>query len=330
METQGPHPATSNLSERRRIILPVRYPLHWKQYELIDSGNGLKWEQFGERILQRPEPQALWSPSMSLTSLRTMTHWRFEPGGSRNGAWISQSRSSNGRSSAWDQSASDRWPIAYQSPALNLRFHLAMTAFKHVGLFPEQADNWEFIVRSLKAMPTGAKALNLFAYTGGASLAAAQAGAQVFHLDSVRQVVDWARRNADLSSLCGLHWVVEDARKFVQREIKRGHVYDAILLDPPAYGIGSSGERWKLEDQLSALLDEVRQLLNPQRHALLLNAYSLGLSPLILQAMLSPLYTDAELECGETALRDRQGRLLPLGIYARAVKGLTGIHDAMA
>ncbi len=311
--------------ENDGLILPVRYPKHWKQYELIDSGNGLKWEQFGAKILQRPEPQALWSPSSSLASLRSMTHWRFEPGGSRNGSWIPHERTGKGqqgRSSVEAGLDSDRWPITYQSQALNLRFHLAMTAFKHVGLFPEQADNWEFIASAVKALPAGAKVLNLFAYTGGASLAAAQAGAQVYHLDSVRQVVDWARRNADLSGLSGLHWVVEDARKFVQREMKRGHVYDAVLLDPPAYGIGSSGERWKLEDQLGALLDEVKQLLHPQRHAMLLNAYSLGLSPLILRAMLSPSYPDKDLECGETALQDRHSRLLPLGIYARATKGL--------
>lgn len=327
MKESGLHSGLPRLSERPQVTLPVRYPGHWEQYELIDSGNGLKWEKFGERILQRPEPQALWSPSLSLASLRNMTQWRFESGGSRNGSWIPQSRGGRGRPGSADQLAGDRWPIVYQSPALHLRFHLAMTAFKHVGLFPEQADNWEFIAKSVKALPTGAKVLNLFAYTGGASLAAAQAGAQVFHLDSVRQVVDWARRNADVSGLNGLHWVVEDARKFVQREIKRGHVYDAVLLDPPAYGIGSSGERWKLEDQLAALLDEVKQLLHPQCHILLLNAYSLGLSPLILQAMLSPHYSIKDLECGETALRDSQGRLLPLGIYARAVRGLEGMLD---
>lgn len=310
--------------EHDGLLLPVRYPKHWKEYALIDSGNGLKWEQFGARILQRPEPQALWSPSSSLTALRSMTHWRFEPGGSRNGSWIPQHRTGkgSGHSSADGAMGSERWPITYQSPTLKLRFHLAMTAFKHVGLFPEQADNWEFIASAVKALPAQSKVLNLFAYTGGASLAAAQAGAQVYHLDSVRQVVDWARRNADLTGLAGLHWVVEDARKFVQREIKRGHVYDAILLDPPAYGIGSSGERWKLEDQLGALLDEVKQLLHPQRHAMLLNAYSLGLSPLILRAMLGPSYADKDLECGETALQDHHGRLLPLGIYARATKGL--------
>jgi 23S rRNA (cytosine1962-C5)-methyltransferase len=310
------------MMENDRLFLPVRYPHYWKQYELIDSGNGLKWEQFGAKILQRPEPQALWSPSSSLASLRSMTHWRFEAGGSRNGSWVPQFRGTQGRPSSEDRVASERWPITYQSPALNLRFHLAMTAFKHVGLFPEQADNWEFIASAVKALPSGSKALNLFAYTGGASLAAAQAGAQVYHLDSVRQVVDWARRNADFSGLNGLHWVVEDARKFVQREIKRGHVYDAVLLDPPAYGIGSSGERWKLEDQLGSLLEEVVQLLHPQRHCLLINAYSLGLSPLILRAMLGTRYADSDLECGETALKDRQERLLPLGIYARAIKGL--------
>jgi 23S rRNA (cytosine1962-C5)-methyltransferase len=303
---------------------PVRCPDYWQDYSLLDSGNGYKWEKFGDRVLQRPEPQALWSPSGSLASLRALTQWRFDPAGSRQGAWVG-----NGAGAR-----ADRWPLSYRSPRLHLRFQLALTGFKHVGLFPEQADNWEFIASALAAWtaeeaasgktPKAPRVLNLFAYTGGASLAAAQAGASVFHLDSVRQVVDWARRNADESGLNGLHWVVEDARKFVQREIRRGHCYDAVLLDPPAYGIGTSGERWKLEDQLAELLDEVRQLLDPQRHFLLVNAYSLGLSPLILHNLLASEYPVNHLDCGETALKDPHGRYLPLGIYARAVKGLQG------
>ena len=298
-------------------VLPLRYPQQWKDYALLDSGNGLKWERFGERILQRPEPQALWAPVESQAALRKSAHWRFEAGGSRSGQWLGNGPGATG----------DRWSLSYQSPALKLRFQLAMTAFKHVGLFPEQADNWEFIAGILKNWTGGPRetggprVLNLFAYTGGASLAAAASGAKVYHLDSVRQVVDWARRNADLSGLDGLHWVVEDARKFVQREIKRGHFYDAVLMDPPAYGIGSSGERWKLEDQLQDLLEEVRQILVPERHALLVNAYSLGLSPLILRSLLGRWYKNEEMECGETALEDRHGRFLPLGVYARVVRG---------
>jgi 23S rRNA (cytosine1962-C5)-methyltransferase len=292
-------------------VLPLRYPQLWKDYALLDSGNGLKWERFGDRVLQRPEPQALWAPVESQAALRKSTHWRFEAGGSRSGQWLGSGPGTAG----------DRWSLSYQSPALKLRFQLAMTAFKHVGLFPEQADNWEFIAGVLKNWTGGPRVLNLFAYTGGASLAAAASGAQVYHLDSVRQVVDWARRNADLSGLDGLHWVVEDARKFVQREIKRGHLYDAVLMDPPAYGIGSSGERWKLEDQLQDLLEEVRQILVPERHAMLVNAYSLGLSPLILRSLLGRWYKNQEMECGETALQDRHGRFFPLGVYARVVRG---------
>ncbi|MFM7497544.1 MAG: class I SAM-dependent methyltransferase [Bacteroidota bacterium] len=293
-------------------VLPLRYPSHWKEYALLDSGNGLKWEKFGDRVLQRPEPQALWAPVETQAVLRKATQWRFEAVGGRQGQWLGPVQGDRG----------DRWNVNYRSPSLNLRFQLAMTAFKHVGLFPEQADNWEFIAKVLRSWSSKPKVLNLFAYTGGASLAAAAAGAQVYHLDSVRQVVDWARRNADLSGMEGLHWVVEDARKFVQREIKRGHVYDVVLMDPPAYGMGSSGERWKLEDQLQDLMEEVRRILVPQKHALLVNAYSLGLSPLILRSLLSRWYKSNEMECGETALQDRHGRYLPLGVYARVVRGL--------
>lgn len=297
-------------------VLPLRYPSHWSEYALLDSGNGLKWEKFGDRVLQRPEPQALWAPVETQAMLRKATHWRFEAAGGRQGQWVGSVHGNSG----------DRWNVNYRSPSLKLRFQLAMTAFKHVGLFPEQADNWEFIAKVLRSWTGKPKVLNLFAYTGGASLAASAAGAQVYHLDSVRQVVDWARRNAELSGLDGLHWVVEDARKFVQREIKRGHVYDAVLMDPPAYGLGSSGERWKLEDQLQELMEEVRRILVPQKHALLVNAYSLGLSPLILRALLARWYQATEMECGETALMDRHGRYLPLGVYARVVRGLEPRH----
>lgn len=176
---------------------------------------------------------------------------------------------------------------------------MALTGFKHIGIFPEQANNWEFISNSVKKLGGKPNVLNLFAYTGGASLAAKQAGADVIHLDSVKQVVSWSRQNMELSGLTDIRWLIEDARKFVQREVKRGRVYQGIMLDPPAYGLGPNGERWKLEEQLSDMMEDVYKLLDPERHFLVVNAYSLGLSSLILRSWFEKYYQTKSFETGE-------------------------------
>jgi 23S rRNA (cytosine1962-C5)-methyltransferase len=199
-------------------------------------------------------------------------------------------------------------------------FRLGMTAFKHIGLFPEQAANWDFIYdRILGLKQADPKVLNVFAYTGGASLVAAAAGASVVHVDAVKQVVNWARDNAEANGLKTIHWIVDDALKFVQREVRRGHVYQGLILDPPAYGRGPAGEKWILEQHLPVLLDACRQLLDPAEGFVVLNLYSMGFSSII-AANLLEYYFDrphSTLEYGELVLTDRQGFRLPLSVYAR-------------
>lgn len=282
-------------------------PQHWKQYELIDCGNFEKLERFGNYVLARPEPQALWDKQMDRRQWDASLDARFTQKSSHSGNWNKISK------------VPDNWQIEYGFKEHKLRFKLALTAFKHVGIFPEQAENWDFIINSINSFKTKQpKVLNLFAYTGGASLAAKAAGADVVHVDSVKQVVGWARENMELSGLSDIRWTVEDALKFVQREVKRGKKYNGIILDPPAYGIGASGERWKLEDSINDLLKEVTQLLDPEEYFMVLNTYSLGFSALIIENLIDinfPQFKNRE--TGELYLQAKSGVKLPLGVFAR-------------
>ncbi|MBQ6044529.1 MAG: class I SAM-dependent methyltransferase, partial [Bacteroidales bacterium] len=226
----------------------------------------------------------------------------------------------------------DQWYIAYRSPDqdLKIRLRLGLTSFKHVGVFPEQAPNWEYIYENTirlmqktdaEGMPRP-KVLNLFAYTGAASLAAKAAGADVTHLDSVRQVVTWAKENMEASGLDGIRWVVEDAMKFAKREARRGNVYQGIILDPPAYGHGPDGERWKLDECLFVMLKSVSQILAPKDSFMVLNLYSNGYSALLGETVVKQAFglegkDRYEMESGELALLDSFGKALPLSIYVR-------------
>ena len=195
---------------------------------------------------------------------------------------------------------------------------MSLTSFKHVGIFPEQALNWDFIFNTVKKLEVEQpRILNLFAYTGGASLAAKAAGGDVTHVDSIKQVINWSRENMESSNLKDIRWVVEDALKFVKREVKRGKKYNGIILDPPAYGIGTNGERWKLEDSINEILADISNLLD-EKHFLVLNVYSLGLSPLILENLIQTNFRNVEnLDLGEVYLNAQSGIKLPLGILAR-------------
>jgi len=284
-------------------------PQHWKDYELIDCGNFEKLERFGQYITIRPEPQAVWNRILSSKEWESKAHIKF----------VSQSSSSG----SWQKfkSMPDRWNINYslkgESALPALTFRLAQTSFKHVGVFPEQAENWDYIYDSVKMMSTPQpKVLNLFAYTGGASLAAKAAGADVTHVDSIKQVVSWARENMDHSKLNNIRWTVEDALKFVKREVKRGNKYNGIILDPPAYGHGPNGEKWKLEDNISEMMTHVLELLDEKEHFLILNAYSLGFSSLVIENMLKSSASE-NLDTGELYLQATSGVKLPLGVYGR-------------
>lgn len=293
-------------------------PQNWKDYELLDSGRGAKLERFGEYVLARPEPKALWDKSMSDAEWDRLAHTRFTPG-------AGFGKAGKEDSGTWERlrNMPDQWWIRYNGgPKFSLR--LGLTSFKHVGVFPEQAANWDYIFRQTSdiAANTGSrpKVLNLFAYTGAASLAAKCAGADVTHLDSVRQVVTWAHENQDRSGLRDIRWVVEDAMKFAGREARRGNLYQGIILDPPAYGHGPDGEKWKLDECLFDMMKTVGKILAPENSFLVLNLYSNGFSAILGETVVRQAFgltSDTALESGELVIRDRFGKNLPLSIFVR-------------
>ena len=298
----------------------------WKDYELIDSGNFEKLERFGSYIMARPEPKALWDKTLSEGEWNRLMHTRF-----RTGAGFGKAGKED--SGVWEKKKSmqEQWNIRYKGSQSGLDFslRLGLTSFKHVGVFPEQSANWEFIYKWTtelvrKAQEEGLqkpKVLNLFAYTGAASLAAKAAGADVTHLDSVRQVVTWAKGNMEKSGLDNIRWVVEDALKFARREAKRGNLYQGIILDPPAYGHGPDGEKWKLDECLNEMLKCVSDILAPTDSFLVLNLYSNGYSAVLGETLVRETFCKKtafkSLDCGELVLKDSYGKNLPLSIFVR-------------
>ncbi|MDR0955476.1 MAG: class I SAM-dependent methyltransferase [Rikenellaceae bacterium] len=284
-------------------------PTRWTDYELIDSGGYEKLERFGQYVLRRPEPQAIWNPSLPETEWERLTDALFskERKGDDRGEWTRRG------------AMPERWFVEYWYKEMTLRMRLGLTSFKHVGIFPEQAENWEWIYDRVREQGAGANVLNLFAYTGGASLAARSAGAAVTHVDSVKQVITWSRENMEASGLDGIRWVVEDAMKFVRREVRRGNRYTGIVLDPPAYGRGPEGEKWVLEEQINELLTGCATLLE-RGGFVVLNLYSMGLSALLARTAIHQLFGPAHTEqFGELYLSDRASKALPLGVYYRGL-----------
>ena len=285
-------------------------PRNFTDYQLLDSGNFMKLERFGKYITIRPEPQAVWDNGQGMREWEKQAHVKFVPKSSSSGDWVKL------------REMPDQWNISYQIPnATPIKFRLGLTSFKHVGVFPEQAVNWDYINKSLQELKVEKpKFLNLFAYTGGASLAAKATGADTSHLDSIKQVVSWSRENMELSGLTNIRWIVEDALKYVRREVKRGNKYHGIILDPPAYGHGPDGEKWKLEDNINEMMKCVLQMLDEQKHFLILNAYSLGFSSLILENLVKQNFKPENIENGELYLQDNFDKKLPLGAFVRFIK----------
>ena len=284
---------------------------NWKDYELIDCGDFEKLERFGNVILIRPEPQAVWGKGLPESEWTKLHHIRFKGRSATSGEWIKK-----------DQKTPDRWHINYKNGDITLKFRLALTSFKHLGIFPEQAVNWDYIIKCIGSFKTEQpKVLNLFAYTGGASLAACAAGAETTHVDSIKQVVSWANENQTLSGLENIRWTVEDALKFVKREVKRGRKYNGIILDPPAYGHGPNGEKWKLEDNIKEMMEDVVKLLDDEEHFLILNTYSLGFSSVIVENLIRSSFPEVQnLESGELYLQASSGYKLPLGVFGKFCK----------
>jgi len=289
-------------------MISLLTPTHWKDYELIDCGDFEKLERFGNLILSRPEPQAVWKKTLPEQEWKKLTHIKFKGRSATSGEWL--------KSSAH---LPDRWNVEYKNDEVKINLRLGLTSFKHVGVFPEQAVNWDYISSSIKKFKNPKpKVLNLFAYTGAASLISQASGADTTHVDSIKQVVNWANENQELSGLKDVRWVVEDALKFVQRELKRGKKYNGIILDPPAFGHGPNGEKWKLEDHIQEMMHDVVQLLDEEEHFLILNTYSLGFSSVIVENLIKTSFPQVEnLETGELYLQATSGIKLPLGVFGK-------------
>ena len=278
---------------------------HWKDYEVIDTSCGEKLERWGRYILLRPDPQVIWKTE------KTVPEWNR-----LNGHYH---RSSKGGGEWEFFKLPEEWTISYRE----LNFRLKPFSFKHTGLFPEQAVNWDWCSERIREAGRPVKVLNLFAYTGGATLAAASAGASVTHVDASKGMVTWAKENAAASHLedAPVRWLVDDCVKFVEREIRRGNKYDGIIMDPPSYGRGPKGEIWKIEESIYPFVELAAQLLSDDALFFLINSYTTGLQPAVLSYMLSAVIQKkrgGEVQSSEIGLPvSSNGLVLPCGATSR-------------
>jgi len=294
------------IKERRFPTLTILTSPEWEDYALLDSGNGLKLERYGDYVLIRPEAEAIWKPALP-SEVWQKAQARFQPTAEESGG-------------IWERlhPLPERWVIRYKQ----LRCWVQLSASRHVGVFPEQAGQWDWIQEQIRIAGRPLKVLNLFGYTGLASLAAAQAGAQVTHVDASRKAITWARENQSLSGLENrpIRWIVDDALKFVQREARRGNFYDGIILDPPKFGRGPKGEVWEFYKLLPNLLDLCRRVLSQQPVFVILTAYAVKASAITLYYAMREMMEAWEgiVEVGEVALSEQSaGRLLSTAIFAR-------------
>lgn len=279
----------------------------WKDYEIIDAGEGEKLERWQDIILRRPDPQAIW-PAETTSNKWNDIHGHYHRSSKGGGNW------------EFRKKIPERWTVSYG----DLRFYVKPTGFKHTGLFPEQAANWDWMMNKIRTAGRPVKILNLFAYTGGATCAASFAGAEeVCHVDASKGMVSWAKENAELSGLSQnkIRYIVDDCYKFIQREIRRGNTYDGIIMDPPSYGRGPGGEIWKFEEELIKLLHSAVGVLSDNPLFLLLNSYTTGLSPTAIENILRLIIQDkkdGKVSSGEIGIPITRGELvLPCGIYGR-------------
>ena len=294
--------------------LKLLHPSSWTEYELIDSGDFEKLERFGKYILIRPEPQALWKKVLSDDEWKKMAHAKFVR------EQKDKFRFTDDVKGGWskDPKMPESWNINYYYNSLNLTLRLALTGFGHVGIFPEQGNNWNFIYDTVSGWKNPkAKVLNLFAYTGAASVVARSAGAEVVHCDASRPGLNWANQNMQLNNLENIRWVYEDAFKFVKREVKRGNKYNGILMDPPPYGRGPEGEKWTLQEQLDELINMASQLLEQKNCFFIVSMYAIGLSPVVGVNVAQTYFPKAAIESGEFFLKSKHDRNLPMGTFLR-------------
>jgi len=279
----------------------------WTQYECLATGNGEKLERYGNIILNRPDPQIIWNK----TNNSIWNNWDgyYHRSSSGGGSW------------EFKKKLPEYWTINYK----DLTFKVSPTNFKHTGIFPEQAVNWDYIINKIKnCNGKEIRVLNLFAYTGCATMAASYAGAyEVVHVDASKGMIDWAKENMKLCHLENnkIRFILDDVMKFLDREIRRGRTYHAIIMDPPSYGRGPNKEVWRLEDNIQELLNKAKTLLDDDYSFLLINSYTTGLSPTSLKNILSLTFTDSKIETGEIGLPVTENNLvLPCGIYGKVSK----------
>jgi 23S rRNA (cytosine1962-C5)-methyltransferase len=300
------------------LNLKLLYPSSWKEYELIDCGDFEKLERFGKYILIRPEPQAIWRRSLPDAEWKKFAHAKFVR------EQKDKFRFSDDVKGGWSKNPSmpDSWNIDYQYNNLKVTLRLALTSFGHVGIFPEQGNNWNFIYDTVTSWKKGgSRVLNLFAYTGAASVVARSAGAEVVHCDASRPGINWANQNMQLNGLADIRWVYEDAFKFVKREVKRGNKYNGIIMDPPPYGRGPEGEKWTLQEQLNELVELSSKLLESKSCFFILSTYAVGLSAVVGHNVVKTHFADMAPEYGEFFLKAKHAdKDLPMGTFLRFAK----------
>lgn len=268
-------------------------------YKLLDSGDKKKLEEISGIRLVRSEPRAWWTPKLPKAEWdKAQARFEKEKGN-------------------WNFTGFDGKELDFDMSGLKVRLKFPATS-KHIGIFPEQKSQWDWIEEKIKGAGRGIKVLNLFGYTGASSLVAARVGAQVTHVDGSRAIIGWARENQELSGLQDkpIRWILDDAVDFVKREIKRGNKYDAIIMDPPSFGRGPKGQVWKIEDQLVEFLKICREVMTDEPLFLILNMYSTELSSITLENILKDFFKEGKIEAGELAIKEQTGRLLPLSIFA--------------
>ena len=279
----------------------------WEDYEIIDASNGEKLERWGNIYLLRPDPQIIWDNGDLLDKYRCLINAVYHRSNSGGGHWENLKKMPNS------------WDIKYK----DLTFNIKQMGFKHTGLFPEQAVNWDYMIDKIKKSNRKIKVLNLFAYTGGATVACLSAGASVVHVDSSRGMIDWCKENVKSSGYedADIRYLVDDVVKFVKREIRRGNHYDAIIMDPPSYGRGSNGEVWNIEKDLNNLVELCCEILSDNPLFFLINSYTTGLSSTVLSNLLNITVNkkySGIISCGEIGLPIKENKLiLPCGIYGR-------------
>jgi 23S rRNA (cytosine1962-C5)-methyltransferase len=295
------------------LNLKLTHPSSWSEYELIDSGDFEKLERFGKFILIRPEPQAIWRKVLSDQEWKKLAHAKFVR------EQKDKFRFTDDVKGGWskDPAMPESWTINYKYNNLSLTLRLALTGFGHVGIFPEQGNNWNFIYDTITSWSIKPKVLNLFAYTGAASVVARSAGAKVVHCDASRPGINWANQNMQLNGLTDISWVYEDAFKFVRREVKRGNKYNGIIMDPPPYGRGPEGEKWTLQEQLDELISMSSQLLEEKNKFFILSMYAVGLSPVVGLNVVNTHFNGVDPEYGEFFLKSKHERNLPMGTFLR-------------